>query len=278
MFIGVLPERAWLFKPQPVSDVAVSDAAAWRLNPAHRQVYDKLTLALAAGLHAAPCGVDPRDLGVNPETELFVKPIINLAGMALGAGRARADAIPHQAGAFWCECLEGEHTSSDCLVQTGEPLWCAHTCASSEKNQERPLWWEVGVARPDLDARVAEWVQRLLPGYTGLCNLELIGGQPIEMHLRGSNGFFELYGPEFIPAWVALMDGTPCEPPPPVAGGLILSVFGTRALDAEEQQALQALDVEIRPDSSTPDRVAVLCCRDRASGWAAWEQLRARSG
>ena len=90
-FVGVLPERRHLFEPQPQRAVAVSDSAAWRLNPEYRHIYDKLRLALDAGLVAAPCGVAPDDLGVAPEDEVFVKPITNLAGMGLNARTLRAD-------------------------------------------------------------------------------------------------------------------------------------------------------------------------------------------
>ncbi|MTW20145.1 hypothetical protein [Allochromatium palmeri] len=266
MFIGVLPERAPLFQPTPRSEVAVNDAAAWRLNPAHRHVYDKLGVALDAGLRAAPCGVDPRALGLAPDDWVFVKPIVNLAGMALQARAVRAEAVPNEPGLFWCERLEGEHSSTDCLVREGQVVWLAHTRASERKDRARPIYWEVGVERPELDVRVRDWVERHLSGYTGLCNLELIGGQPIEAHLRGSNGFLELYGPDFVPAWVALMDGEPFEAPPPVPGGLVISLFGTEPLTDDQAAALSAAGALVRPDAQTPDRHAVILCPDKARG------------
>lgn len=266
MFIGVLPERTHLFRPEPRSEVAVNDAAAWRLNPAHRHVYDKLGVALDAGLRAAPCGVDPRACGLAPDDWVFVKPIVNLAGMALQARAVCVRAVPNEPGLFWCERLEGEHTSTDCLVRAGEVVWLAHTRASERKNRERPLYWDVGVERPELDARVCDWVGHHLAGYTGLCNLEMIGGRPIEAHLRGSNGFLELYGPAFVPAWVALMDGEPFAAPPPVPGGLVISVFGTEPLTDAQTQLIASTDALIRPDPQTPDRIAVLVCPDKARG------------
>jgi hypothetical protein len=270
-FIGVLPERAALFRPQPRRDVAVSDAAAWRLNPGHRRIYDKLALALGAGLRAAPCGVDPRDCGVDPRAQVFVKPQTNLAGMAIGARSVPADAVPVEPGAFWCELLTGTQTSSDCLVADGEPLWFAHTVASAERSGARPLVWEVGVgsaldAQPWLQPLVAEWVRCNLAGYTGICNLELIGGQPIEAHLRGSNGFFDFYGEGFVPAWVALADGAPFSPPPPVPGGYVISVFGEGDIDDALIATAAERGVGVRPDPHTPDRIAILHCSDKAAG------------
>jgi hypothetical protein len=276
-FIGVLPERRHLFQPEPRCDLAVSDAAAWRLNPRHRHVYDKLTLALDAGLRAAPCGVDPADYGFDAETELFVKPITNLAGMGLGARAVRAKAVPMEAGYFWCERLTGRHTSSDCLVQDGQVVWFAHTSASNAKDAERPLYWHVGTALPELEPRLSGWVAKHLAGYTGLCNIELIGGRPIEAHLRGSNGFFDLYGPAFLPAWLALVDGGPFEPPPPIPGGYVISVFGEADLSDSNLKAAEAAGVRIQPDPSTPGRAAILRCRELAAGREVYRRLTGRA-
>ncbi|MBK5965251.1 hypothetical protein CCR95_14425 [Thiocystis minor] len=272
-FIGVLPERESLFQPPPRREVAVSDAAAWRLNPRHRQVYDKLALALDAGLRAAPCGVDPRDCGIAPDAMVFVKPIVNLAGMAVRARAVVADAVPPEAGSFWCERLQGTQTSSDCLVRDGRAIWFAHTRGSDEKNNERPIYWDVGVTLPALEPVLAQWVADHLKGYSGLCNLELIGGRPIEVHLRGSNGFFDFYGPDFLSAWVALVDDGSCTIPPPIPGGLVISVFGARELSPEQQARISALGVKIQPDPHTPDRAAILRCRDKSVGLALCDQL-----
>lgn len=279
-FIGVLPERAALFRPQPERAVAVSDAAAWRLNPAHRQVYDKLALALNAGLRAAPCGVDPRDCGIAEGERVFVKPQTNLAGMAIRARPLPADAVPMEPGAFWCELLTGAQTSSDCLVADGEPVWFCHTAASAERSGARPLAWEVGAgaaldAAPWLQPLVADWVRANLAGYTGICNLEMIGGRPIEAHLRGSNGFFDLYGPDFLPAWVALVDGKPFRVPPPVPGGFVISVFGEGEVTDALIETAAGLGVSVQRDPHTPDRIAILRCADKGLGLQVREDILA---
>jgi len=276
-FIGVLPEREHLFQPRPRRDVGVNDAAAWRLNPAHRRVYDKLSLALDAGLRAAPCGVDPRACGIAPDAQVFVKPIVNLAGMAVQARAVPADAVPSEPGSFWSERLEGPHTSSDCLVQDGRAVWFAHTRGSNAKDRERPIYWEVGAALPDLEPRIAAWVARHLQGYRGLCNLEMIGGRPIEAHLRGSNGFFDFYGPDFIPAWVALVDAAAFTPPPPIPGGFVISVFGEVVIDEAQRSAASGQGVQIDLDTRTADRSAILRCTDKAAGLDVLRQLTGRS-
>jgi hypothetical protein len=276
-FIGVLPERRHLFQPQPRRDLAVSDAAAWRLNPRHRRVYDKLSLALDAGLLAAPCGVDPSDFGIAGDTLLFVKPITNLAGMGLDARSVRADAVPMAPGNFWCERLTGTHTSSDCLVRDGTAVWFAHTRASDQKDAERPIYWQIGADLPDVEAWLRRWVAENLAGYTGLCNLELIGGRPIEAHLRGSNGFFDFYGADFLPAWVALVDCEPFTPPSAVPGGYVISVFGAADLGDDNLRAAAGAGVHVQLDRQTPDRAAILRCSDRQAGFACYRRLTGRT-
>jgi hypothetical protein len=272
-FVGVLPERTHLFKPEPQGEVAVSDSAAWLLNPKHRHVYDKLRLALESGLTAAPCGVAPMDLGVASEDTVFVKPITNLAGMGLDARAMGADEVPAEPGSFWCQRLEGAHTSTDCLVEDGEVRWFAHTRGSNEKDAARPIYWEIGVDLSEREPWIADWVRRNLAGYSGICNIELIGGRPIEAHLRGSNGFFDFYGPDFIPAWVALCDGEPWNPPPPVTGGFIISVFGAADLGETNRKAAADAGVDLQSDPSTPGRSAILRTRNRDAGFNIYHLL-----
>ena len=272
-FVGVLPERTHLFRPEPQREVAVSDSAAWRLNPGYRHVYDKLRLALEAGLTSAPCGVPPMDLGVAPGDTVFVKPITNLAGMGLDAQAMAAEKVPAEPGSFWCQRLEGAHTSTDCLVEHGQVRWFAHTRGSDEKDAARPIYWEIGVNLSEREPWIADWVRRNLSGYIGICNIELIGGRPIEAHLRGSNGFFDFYGPEFIPAWVALCDGEPWNPPPAVPGGFIISVFGDADLGEANRKAAADASVDLQPDPYTPGRSAILRSQNRDAAFDIYQRL-----
>ena len=84
-FHGVRPERRYLFEPSPLADVGVNDVQAWRLNPKHRHIYNKLHVALSQGLIAAPSGVNPVLMGMSPPQQCFVKPITNLGGMSLNS-------------------------------------------------------------------------------------------------------------------------------------------------------------------------------------------------
>lgn len=257
-FIGVLAERRQLFQPRPRADIAVSDAAAWRLNPGLRHVYDKLALALNQQLLAAPCGVAPMELGIAPQQPVFVKPITNLAGMSIDAREVQADQVLAWPGMFWSERLLGEHVSTDALMLDGEVCMQVHTVASEQKDRQRALWWRIGVSMPERDAVVARWLQAQLPGYTGLCNLETIAGKVIEAHLRGSNGFFDCYGAQFIPRWVRLVDERRWTGDFAIPGGMVASVFGAGALCAQAAAIAAEHDVTITADRHSQDRIAIV--------------------
>jgi hypothetical protein len=262
-FHGVLPHRHHLFQPEPLHDIGVNDTHAWRLNPQHRHVYDKLQLALAQGLLAAPCGIDPLSMGINAATPLFVKPMTNLLGMSLEAQATTAgDLSTGQTqcapGCFWGEYLVGDHTSTDCLVLAGKALWFAHTQGAAEKDQQRPIYWHIGVDLPHLEPTISDIIHTQLPGYTGLCNVEMIGGKVIEMHLRGSNGFFDFYGRHFVPAWVALVDKHLWQGLERIRTGYVYSLFGTAPLPANYAERAATQGVTVVPDTATFDRRAIL--------------------
>ncbi|OQX02849.1 MAG: hypothetical protein BWK73_41325 [Thiothrix lacustris] len=262
-FHGVLPHRQPLFQPAPRRDIGVNDTHAWRLNPAHRHVYDKLQLALAQGLRAAACGVDPLSVGIQTATPLFVKPITNLLGMSLNAQATTAGDLASgrtqvAPGCFWSEYLVGDHTSTDCLVLAGKVLWLAHTQGATDKDKQRPIYWHIGVRLPALEPLLTVFVETQLPGYTGLCNVEMIGGKVIEMHLRGSNGFFDFYGAHFVPAWVELVDKRVWQGLEAVREGYVYSLFGEGRLPADYADIAAVHGVKIVPDTVTLDRIAVL--------------------
>jgi len=61
-------------------------------------------------------------------------------------------------------------------------------------------------AAPDseIEQRCGAWIARHLPDYTGMLNLETIGGTIIEVHLRLSDQWPDLYGDGWVAALVKL--------------------------------------------------------------------------
>ncbi|MGB0722695.1 MAG: hypothetical protein ACPGU7_09905 [Gammaproteobacteria bacterium] len=274
-FFGVLPERSHLFTPQPRAHIGVNDAHAWRLNPRHHQVYDKLGLALCQGLVAAPCGVSPTDCGLAGDTPLMVKPITNLAGMSLGARVLAARDIEPWPGHFWSPLLEGPQFSTDALLLDGTVVWSGHTHASEERDAQRPIHWSLGVEAPDAERCLHHLAGHLLRGYTGLCNLETIGGKAIEMHLRGSNGFLDFYPEGFVQAWVNLVDDRTWPGLNPLGEAHVLSLFGRGTLPTAAIEPWLQRGVSVQVDGQTSDRIAIIRCSDGTLGRDALESLRA---
>jgi hypothetical protein len=161
-------------------------------------------------------------------------------------------------GCFWSEYLQGDHTSTDCLVLAGKVLWFAHTQGAATKDKQRPIYWHIGVRLPALEPLLRDLIQAQLPGYTGLCNVEMIGGKVIEMHLRGSNGFFDFYGAHFVPAWVELVDKRVWHGLESVRTGYVYSLFGTDPLPANHANIAAKQSVTVVPDTATADRSAIL--------------------
>lgn len=256
-FLGVLPHRKHIFTPEPKGDIGVNDAYAWHLNPGHQHIYNKLLIAQAQELVAAPCGVDPVAIGLKPEDKVFIKPITNLSGMSLGAGVYDVENMPIIPGSFWSEYLTGWQSSTDCLVLNGDVVWFAHTLASEEKNKQRPIYWHIGVDLPALEPIIKHFVQQYLHGYTGICNLEMIGDKIIEVHLRGSNAFYDFYGNDFIPAWVQLVDQKSWHGLSPVKEGFVYSVFGEGSLSVDAKSIAEPFGVDLQEDYIVDDRMAI---------------------
>ena len=63
-------------------------------------------------------------------------------------------------------------------------------------------------AEPDaeIEGRCGAWVKKHLAGYTGMLNLETIGGTIIEVHLRFADQWPDLYGAGWVDAIVRLYE------------------------------------------------------------------------
>ena len=177
--------------------VPTDDADAYRLNPRHHWLFNKLYVAELQGLRAGPFGVPPT---VEP---LFAKPIYNLSGMSVGARRFDTIGAFESAlrpGMMWCELLEGPHYSVDCIAVQGEMPWI---CVTKGYPLDKGTWdyWHVKVPVPaTLEARLRDFVSRHLGDYTGALNFECIGTAIIEAHPRIAVQWIDLYGDGFVRA------------------------------------------------------------------------------
>jgi hypothetical protein len=120
---------------------------------------------------------------------------------------SQADYDEHYApGHFWMTLLEGRHVSSDVAVVHGEPRWWRHVTGKPAGEGTFDQW--IIHAEPDsvIEESCGAWIEHNLTGYTGMLNLETIGGTIIEAHLRFADQWPDLYGPGWVDALVELYE------------------------------------------------------------------------
>jgi hypothetical protein len=181
--------------------ISTEDADSWMWFPAHRWIYDKLSVALSQGLEAAPHGVMPERFPV------FSKPMINLRGMGTGS-RVIGSAADYKAaltpGHFWSTLLTGRHISSDVALVNGAPHWWRHAEGAVTPGGTFDHWHLHAVPIAEVEDWCNAWAASHLAGYTGMANFETIGGRIIEAHLRFADQWPDLYGAGWVEALVHL--------------------------------------------------------------------------
>jgi len=181
--------------------IPTDDPEAWAWNPRHRWVFDKLQVALSQGLEAAPHGLAPERFPV------FSKPVFNFGGMGAGSRvlASRADYDRHMTpGHMWMPLLDGRHVSTDLAVVDGRARWSRHATGLPTDGGMFDYWTVHAASDVELEARIAAWVEAHLAGYTGMLNIETIGGTIIEAHLRFADQWPDLYGAGWVDALVGL--------------------------------------------------------------------------
>ena len=181
--------------------ISTDDTDSYALYPEHRWVYNKLAIAESQHLLCAPHGIVPTIFPV------FSKPIYNLRGMGLetrvfdNLDQYVAERDP---GHMWVEVLSGEHLSSDVAVVKGQAVWWRHVMGHPGPHQTFDYWTVLADRRPSVEAYCAEWIVANLPSYSGMMNLETIGGKIIEGHLRFADQWPDLYGTGWLEAMIQL--------------------------------------------------------------------------
>ncbi len=185
------------------ADIPTEDSDAWQWYPAQRWVYDKLAIALSQNLDAGPHGTTP------PRFPVFSKPIVNLRGMGAGSRVVQTAAdyeTCYTPGHFWMTLLDGRHVSTDVAVIDGAPHWWRHVTGKPAGEGTFDYWTVHAEPDPAIEAHCGAWLEKHLGGYTGMLNLETIGGKIIEAHLRFADQWPDLYGPGWVEALVGLYE------------------------------------------------------------------------
>ena len=198
------PWRVQYFEGVPCPEdvnIPTEDGDAWRWYPEYKWVYDKLAVAESQGISCAPHGIDPESFPV------FSKPIYNMRGMGAGSGVMRTlKEYKHRQrpGHMWMALLAGDHLSTDAAVVDGEVKWQRHTIGMPLEGGMFDYWTVLADARPEVEQYLATWVRERLPGYTGMLNVETIGGRIIEVHMRFADQWPDLYGEGWVASLIRL--------------------------------------------------------------------------
>lgn len=107
-------------------------------------------------------------------------------------------------GHMWMALLDGEHVSTDVAVLDGKPVWWRHATGVPLAGGMFDQWVVWAERRPEIEDFCGKWIEANLSGYTGMVNLETIGGSIIEAHLRFADQWPDLYGKGWVEALVAL--------------------------------------------------------------------------
>jgi hypothetical protein len=183
--------------------IPTDDIDGYKFNPRHRWIYNRLRVARSQGLE---CGLNNSP---PPRYPVFCKPVTNLKGMGVGTSvlETESDFLENcLPGDFWMTLLTGDHVSSDWAVVEGETAWCRHTRGIPGAGGTFDYW--IIEARPQrrLERYCRAWIRANLADYTGMLNIETIGGRIIEAHLRFADQWPDLYGRQWLKAVVRLYD------------------------------------------------------------------------
>ncbi|HMK87721.1 MAG TPA: hypothetical protein VK437_17280 [Steroidobacteraceae bacterium] len=181
--------------------IPTDDVDGYKFNPRHRWIYNKLLVAQSQGLE---CGLHDSP---PPRYPVFCKPVTNLKGMGAGScvlEDERDYRLRCSAGDFWMKLLSGDHVSTDWAVVQGETSWCRHSLGIPGVGGTFDYWVVEAGARPRLERYCREWIREHLSDYTGMINIETIGGRIIEAHLRFADQWPDLYGRGWLDAVVRL--------------------------------------------------------------------------
>jgi len=156
-----------------------------QVRPDDLWIYNKLQISRKLGYNCGPIGAPVPWPG-----EYIIRPVMNFLGMGRNARKIDlnpTDLTENYAhpGEFWCEYFTGEHISVDfvhkkpVLVVTGEK---ERTNLSIEESRWR-IWRKI-----DQIVTFPPFLEQIAEQYP-IINVEMIGGNVIEVHLRGNPDF-----------------------------------------------------------------------------------------
>ena len=167
----------------------IGDPDVWpTLEWKHLWVYDKLILSKKLGYTCGPAGIS-----VPESAEYVVRPITNLESMSVGARLQWLEPKDNiEPGYFWCEKFTGEHITVD--YNYGEQSTTVKGYPRKGRLDRFDKWElidrQIPFPKKLDDLHEKEWV-----------NIEMIGGNIIEVHFRYNDDFRNHNGKVIYPVW-----------------------------------------------------------------------------
>lgn len=181
--------------------IAIDDIDCWDWFPEYRYIYDKLHVARSQDVACGTADDLPEQFPV------FAKPRVNLHGMGLGSRviNSLVDFKAHMTeDMMWMELFAGDHVSTDCAVVRGEVKWLRHATGLPWHGAMFKHWIIHAQQNTDLSNYLTEWISREMPRYTGMVNIETIGGRIIEAQIRFADQWCDLNGAGWLDSVVGL--------------------------------------------------------------------------
>lgn len=180
----------------------MNDSDVWEfINPDDLWIYDKLILSRKLGYYCGPAGTQPKKPG-----EYIVRPCVNFTMMGHGAKVEKlyqyCSTIDVPLGYFWCERFYGRHLSFD--YHYGKQVLAVEGFRNNPNQLNRFSSW-----KKVKDVYNLGWLQEIANSYEWF-NVEVIGDNVIEVHLRYNDDFANHDANEIIPIWKENFYDSPC--------------------------------------------------------------------
>ena len=158
--------------------------------PEFNFVYNKLWLSQSQGMLCGPMGIYPT------EYPIIFKPIVNLYGLSRGFKKINTEKEYDEEkkdGFLWQTFFGGKHIVCDMVLDNTKVVFCSFLRSYPGTKGSFKLHHTTEYVLPD---KITKWIRKYLKNYRGCLNMDIIGGNIIECHLR-LNGDFNLYNKEF---------------------------------------------------------------------------------
>jgi len=160
------------------------------VQPKDLWIYDKFILSKYLGYRCGPAGTVPDNKDYH-----IVRPCVNFRMMSRGAEIVVIDdesQVPD--GFFWCELFSGRHLTFD--YRYGQQVLAAEGFRDDPRRLDRFSRWKKVTDQFQLPPALQEIADR----YEWL-NVEVIGDNIIEAHLRYNDDFSNHDSEEIVPVW-----------------------------------------------------------------------------